>query len=79
MERLHERNQGRYVAIQPSEGAALIDAAQEGSSAARHAQATLENCLRPAAETELSARPPGRGLSRRELEPTTGLGGPDLF
>ena len=79
MERLHERNQGRYVAIQPSEGAALIDAAQEGSSAARHAQATLENCLRPAAGTELSARPLGRGLSPRELEPSTGIGGPDLF
>ena len=79
MERVHDRNQGRYVAIQPSEGAALIDAAQEGSSAARHAQATLENSLRPAAGTELSAHPLGRGLSPRELEPSTSIGGPDLF
>src|SRR5665811_1948451 len=39
LERLHDRNQGRFVAIQLEEGTELIDTAQQGSSAARHAQA----------------------------------------
>ena len=38
MERLNDRNHGRYVAIQLKEAAELIDAAQEGSSAARHSR-----------------------------------------
>ena len=38
MERLNDRNHGRYVAIQLNEAAELIDAAQEGSSAARHSR-----------------------------------------
>src|SRR5665811_1782107 len=38
LERMHDRNQGKYVAIRLEEGTELIDTAQQGSSAARHAQ-----------------------------------------
>jgi hypothetical protein len=78
MERLHDRNHGRYVAIQLTEGSELIDTARQGSLAARHAQATLELSWRSAATTETAQTLIG-GSSCQELEPATGLGGPDLF
>jgi excisionase family DNA binding protein len=79
MERVHDRNHGRYVAIQLSEGAELIDAAKTGASAARQAQTTLEITAQPAATTELQALPPAAGqLTRRALEPATSLGGLDV-
>jgi len=79
LERMHDRNQGRYVAIQLTEGAELIDTAQQGSSAARHAQTTLEISLRPAATTELPTQALAARASIQELEPATSLTGPDLF
>ncbi|MEO6144660.1 MAG: hypothetical protein ABIP19_11840 [Dermatophilaceae bacterium] len=79
MERLHDRNHGRYVAIQLSEGAELIDAAQQGPRAARHAQEALEAAARPAAATELSVQTLAEGYSRRKLEPASELRGPHLF
>jgi len=79
LERMHDRNHGRYVPIQLTEGAELIDAAQQGSSAARHAQATLEISLRPVATTELPTQTLSAGPSSQELEPATSLSGPDLF
>ncbi|MEP7370526.1 MAG: hypothetical protein ABI662_12775 [Dermatophilaceae bacterium] len=79
MERLRDRNQGRYVAIQLEEGAELIDAAQEGSRAARHAHAILENTVRPTAATELSTRSLAARITGQELELATDLGGPDLL
>ena len=57
MERLNDRNHGRYVATQLKESTELIDAAQEGSSAARHLRSTLEISVQPAATTEMSAQP----------------------
>ena len=78
MERVHDRNHGRYVAIQLDEGSLLIDAAQLGSSAAQNARATLERSLSAAADTELSTQPRTSGLTRRALEPATDLSGPDL-
>jgi len=79
MERMHDRNHGRFVVIQLKEGAVLIDAAQQGSSAARHVRATLEISLRPAETTELSAQTLASRFSRQEIAPATALGGPDLF
>ncbi|HEY5181241.1 MAG TPA: hypothetical protein VIJ07_15955 [Dermatophilaceae bacterium] len=79
LERMHDRNHGRYVAIQLTEGAELIDAAQQGSSAARHARTTLEISLRPAATTELHTQTLSAGPSSQELEPAASLSGPDLF
>ena len=76
---MHDRNQGRYVAIQLDEGTELIDTAQQGSSAARHAQTTLEISLRPAATTELPTQALAARASIQELEPATSLSGPDLF
>jgi hypothetical protein len=78
LERLHDRNQGRYVPIQLTEGAELIDAAQQGSSAARHAQATLEISRWPANTSELPTQTVVSRFSSRELEPATGIDGPDL-
>lgn len=75
---MHDRNQGRYLAIQLDEGTELIDTAQQGSSAARHAQATLEISLRPADTTELPRRTLAPGPSSQDLEPATSLSGPDL-
>jgi hypothetical protein len=79
MERIHDRNHGRYVPIQLKEGAALIDAAVQGASAAQHARATLEILSRPPATSDLPTHRPTRGLARRELKPATALSGPDLF
>jgi hypothetical protein len=79
LERMHDRNQGRYVAIQLEEGTELIDAAQQGSSAARHAQTTLEDSVRPPAKTELQTLTLTEESSRRVYEPATSLSGPDLF
>jgi hypothetical protein len=79
MERLHARNHGRYVAIQLKEGQTLIEAAQEGSSAARQAQATLEVSLRHNAADRQSPEPLALGFSPRALEPTMDLSAPDLF
>jgi hypothetical protein len=58
MERLNDRNHGRYVAIQLSEGAELIDAAQQGASAARQVLATLELSGRSGAVPRLKPPPP---------------------
>src|SRR5450759_4467500 len=79
MERLHDRNHGKYVAIQLEEGAEIIDAAQQGSSAARHAQASLEISVQPATTTELPTQTLADGYALRGLDPTTGLSGPDLL
>jgi hypothetical protein len=79
LERMHDRNQGRYVAMQLEEGTKLIDAAQQGSSAARHAQTTLEISQRPAATTELPTQALAARASIQQLEPATSLSGPDLF
>ena len=78
MERVHDRNHGRYVAIRLTEGAALINAAQEGSRAAQQVRATLEISMGPIAAIELSTHSHAL-VPRRELEPATGLGGPDLL
>jgi hypothetical protein len=78
MERVHDRNHGRYVAIRLTEGAALINAAQDGSRAAQEVRATLEISLGPIAAIELTTHSPAL-VPRRALEPATGLGGPDLL
>jgi len=79
MERMHDRNHGRYVAIQLTEGTELIDAARQGSSAARDVRATLENSLRPAETTELPTQTRAGRFSRQDMAPATALSGPDLF
>lgn len=79
LERMHDRNQGRYVAIRLDEGTQLIDTAQLGSSAARHAQATLEISLQPAGIAESSIPTLPIGALRPVFETAAGLGGPDLF
>jgi excisionase family DNA binding protein len=78
MERVHDRNQGRYVPIDLSEGAALLDATEAGSSAARQVRVTLELTRRSAATTELQTQPVADRISRPELEPATDVSGPDL-
>jgi hypothetical protein len=78
-ERLHDRNQGRYVAIQLEEGTELIDTAQQGSSATRHAQATLEISLQPAGIAESPMRTLPIGALRPVFETAAGLSGLDLF
>jgi len=78
MERIHDRNHGRYVPILLEEGEALIDAAQKGSSAARQVRATLEISARPTAAVVSSSHLLADGLSRRELHSATRPGGPDL-
>jgi hypothetical protein len=79
LERMHDRNHGKYVAIQLTEGAELIDAAQEGSIAARHAQATLEISMRPAGPAEPPTQTPVARFPTQELEPAACVSGPDLF
>jgi hypothetical protein len=79
MERVLDRNHGRYVPIQLREGAALIDAAVQAASAAQHARAAFEILFRPTATTERSTHGPTHGHARRELEPATGLVGLDLL
>ena len=79
MERLNDRNHGRYVAIQLKEAAELIDAAQEGSTAARHVRSTLEISVQPAATTEMSAQPLAARITDRKLESAASPSGPDLF
>jgi len=78
MKRIHDRNHGRYVPIDLSEGAALLGAAEAGSSAARQVRATLELTRRSAATTELKTQPLADRISRPELEPATDVSGPDL-
>jgi len=70
MERLHDRSHGSDVAIQVTEGAELIDAAQKGSSAARAARATLELSWQSAATTERAQTLAARSSSQ-EHEPIT--------
>jgi hypothetical protein len=77
-ERVHDRNHGRYVAIRLTEGAALINAAQEGSRVAQQVRATLEISMDPIAAIELSTHSHAL-VTRREFEPATSLGGPDLL
>jgi excisionase family DNA binding protein len=79
MERIHDRNHGRYVAIQLTEGTELIDATRQGALAVRNARAALEFSPRPAAATELSTQTMAVGASGRVFEPATGFSGPDLF
>jgi hypothetical protein len=79
LERTHDRNHGRYVAMQLEEGTKLIDAAQQGSSAARHAQTTLEISLRPPATTEVHAQSLASRFPQLDLAPANDLGGPDLL
>ena len=79
LERMHDRNQGRYIAIQLTEGTELIDAARQGSSVARDVRATLENSLRPAETTELPTQTRAGRFSRQDMAPATALSGPDLF
>jgi excisionase family DNA binding protein len=64
MERIHDRSHGRYVPILFEEGDALIDASQQGSSAARQVRATLEISARPTAAVESSSHLLADGLSR---------------
>jgi hypothetical protein len=78
MERIHDRNHGRYVPIALIEGAALIDAAHEATSAARLVRATLEISVQPASATELSTQPLVGGLPFQKFEPSTDLDGPGL-
>jgi hypothetical protein len=78
MERVHDRNHGRYVAIRLTEGTALINAAREGSRAAQQVRATLEISMGPIEAIELSTHSHAL-VPRREFEPATGLGGPDLL
>jgi len=67
------------VAMQLEEGTELIDTAEQGSSAARRAQATLEISLRPVATTELPSQTLAAGPSSQDLEAATSRSGPDLF
>jgi hypothetical protein len=78
MERIHDRNHGRYVPILLEEGEALIDAAQKGSSAARQVRATLEVSSRSNTANELSLHPLASGFSSRERERSTDVDGPGL-
>jgi hypothetical protein len=79
MERIHDRNLGRYVPIELEEGGALIDAAQNGSSAASRAHSVLELAVGPVQAAELSRQALLSGLPYQELEPTTGHHGLDLL
>ena len=79
MERVHDRNHGRYVAIRLTEGAALINAAQEGSRAAQEVRATLEQLVRPSAAAELPGQTPSARSSNQDLKPIKGRSGPDLY
>jgi hypothetical protein len=79
MERMHDRNHGRYVAIQLTEGTELIDAARQGSSAARDARASLEISLRPAETAELPGQTLAGRFSGQEMAPAAAPNGPDLF
>jgi excisionase family DNA binding protein len=77
MERIHDRNHGRYVPILLEEGAGLLDAAEAGSNAARQVRATLEICPRLAVAIELRAQPLTPEVTYRESEPAS-VAGPDL-
>jgi len=79
MERVHDRNHGRYVAIQLNEAAELIDAAQRGSSAARHIRSSLETSVQAATTTRVSAQALAARITDRQLEPAARLSGPDLL
>jgi hypothetical protein len=79
MERLHDRNHGKYVAIELTEGADVINAAQAGASAALQVRATLEQLVRPSATAELPGQTPSARSSNQELKPIAGLSGPDLY
>jgi excisionase family DNA binding protein len=78
MERIHDRNHGRYVPILLEEGAGLLAAAEAGSKAARQVRETLEVSSRPTAAIGLSTQPVVAELARREAATTT-LRGPDLL
>ena len=79
MERIHDRNHGRYVPMLLEEAEALIDVAQSGATAARDVRATLELSLQPAETTELSAQTPASRYSQQTAAPAAVLSGPDLF
>jgi hypothetical protein len=79
VERMRDRNLGRFVAMQLEEGTELIDTAEQGSSAARRAQATLEIAMRPVATTEPPTQTLAAGPSSQDLEAATSRSGPDLF
>jgi hypothetical protein len=79
LERLHDRNQGKYVAIQLSEGAELNNAAQAGASAAIQVRATLEHLMRIFATAELPGQTQSAQSSNQELKPIRGRSGLDLY
>lgn len=77
MERIHDRNHGRYVPILLEESKGLLDAAGAGSAAARQVRATLEISSRPATAIQLPARALIPEDTYRESEPAS-VAGPDL-
>jgi excisionase family DNA binding protein len=79
MERLHDRNHGRYIPIDLEEGMSLINAAEAASGSARQVLATLEIFSPPRTACDLSATPPTDGFSPREFQPVTRCSGPDLL
>jgi hypothetical protein len=79
MERLHDRNHGKYVAIELTEGADVINAAQAGANAALQVRASLEQLVRPSATAELPGQTPSTRSSSQDLKPIRGLSGPDLY
>ena len=74
MERVHDRNHGRYVAIGLDEGAAVIDVAREAVGAALSVRTGLERSLGPAAPAEPTARPLPGVHPIRDLEAMTNRG-----
>jgi hypothetical protein len=78
MERIHDRDRGRYVPIQLGEATTVIDTAREAAQAARRVQATLEKSLNPVAAAEMPAHLLVGGLPFRDLQPSTNLEGPAL-
>jgi hypothetical protein len=79
MERVHDRNHGRYVTIELTEGADVINAAQAGASAALQVRVTLEQLERPSATAELPGQTPSARSSNQDLKPIKGRSGPDLY
>jgi hypothetical protein len=74
MERLPDRNHGRYVPIDLEEGMSLIDAAETASDYARHALATLQVSSPVPTALDLSTTPPADGFSPQELQSATRIG-----
>jgi len=73
IERLHDRNHGKYVPIQLTEGAELIEAARAGSNAAHQVRAALEVSGRSIA-TAVPPPIPTPGFHSQEANGLSGLG-----